>query len=306
MKAARAALLLAAVLLPTLAPGGDSKESEKTPAENDYRVVEDRLTPLAKLLGPPRPGEWLDNHKEDGQTFRQYVDADPVRRGPARSTIYLCLLGDFTPAQQRVLDATREYLRVFFDAPVTVHKRVPLKDVPGRARRVHPKSGDSQVLTTYVLDELLKPERPDDALAYVAFTSSDLWPGEGWNFVFGQASLRERTGVWSIYRLGDPAAGDAWYSRCLQRTLGTASHEIGHILTMEHCTTYECSMNGSDSLEESDRKPLHLCPTCLRKVCWNLRVEPTAYLERLRRFCAANGLEDEREWYRRASEALRK
>jgi hypothetical protein len=27
---------------------------------------------------------------------------------------------------------------------------------------------------------------PADALAYLALTASDLWPGEGWNFVFGR------------------------------------------------------------------------------------------------------------------------
>ena len=27
-------------------------------------------------------------------------------------------------------------------------------------------------------------------VAVLALTTSDLWPGEGWNFVFGQASLR--------------------------------------------------------------------------------------------------------------------
>ncbi len=38
----------------------------------------------------------------------------------------------------------------------------------------------------------------------LALTTSDLWPGEGWNFVFGQASLSERVGVWSLHRLGNP------------------------------------------------------------------------------------------------------
>src|SRR5262249_31133159 len=153
-------------------------------------------------------------------------------------------------------------------------RRVPLKDIPDRAKRTHPTWGGEQILAPYVLDDLLKPKRPDDALAYVAFTASDLWPGEGWNFVFGQASLSERTGVWSIHRFDDPAASKEAFQRCLIRTLGTASHETGHILTMQHCTVYECSMNGSNSLAESDRKPLHVCPVCLRKLCWNLRLEP--------------------------------
>jgi archaemetzincin len=58
------------------------------------------------------------------------------------------------------------------------------------------------VLTGYILHEILEPERPADALAYLALTATDLWPGRGWNFVFGEANLRERVGVWSIYRNG--------------------------------------------------------------------------------------------------------
>jgi archaemetzincin len=60
------------------------------------------------------------------------------------------------------------------------------------------------VLSTYILREVLEPERPADALAYLALTASDLWPRKGWNFVFGQANLRKRVGVWSLYRNGDP------------------------------------------------------------------------------------------------------
>ncbi len=75
---------------------------------------------------------------------------------------------------------------------------------------------------------------------------------------------------------------------------------------MPHCNTYECIMNGSNSQEESDSRPLYLCPACLRKLCWNLQVEPVAYLERLRGFCQDNGLLEEAEWYRRALAALKR
>ena len=223
-----------------------------------------------------------------------------MRRSRLWNRIYLCLIGEFTARQQTVLDRTREYLESFFDAPVAIRRRVRLEDIPISARRRHPTWGDAQILTTYVLDELLKPDRPDDALAYLAFTASDLWPGENWNFVFGQASLHQRTGVWSIYRNGDPAAGQAPFRLCLRRTLGTAAHETGHILSMPHCKTHECIMNGSNSQGESDSRPLYLCPVCLRKLCWNLQIEPAAYLERLRGFCQHNGLLEEAEWYRQA------
>src|SRR5207302_2667502 len=117
---------------------------------------------------------------------------------------------------------------------------------------------------------------PDDALAYLALTASDLWPGEGWNFVFGQANLRQRLGVWSLYRNGDPGADAASYRRCLRRTLATATHEMGHVLTLKHCTAFSCLMNGSNHQEERDSRPLHPCPVCQHKLLWNLQAEPVA------------------------------
>jgi len=113
------------------------------------------------------------------------------------------------------------------------------------------------VLTGYILHEVLEPEQPADALA---LTASDLWPGRGWNFVFGEANLRQRTGVWSVYRNGDPGEDEAAFRLSLRRTLGTASHELFHALTMHHCTAFRCLMNGSNHQEQRDGRPLHLCP----------------------------------------------
>ena len=198
-----------------------------------YLELEHKLRPLADPLPPPRPGDWLAEHDEPGQTFAEYLDARPVRKGDELHTIYLCLVGVFSEAQRRALDLTQDYLALFFDALVKVQRQIALASIPARARRTHPTWGDEQVLTRYILHELLGPERPDDALAYLALTASDLWPGRGWNFVFGQANLRKRVGVWSIYRNGDPGAD---FTRFLRRTLGTASHELCHVLTMRHCT----------------------------------------------------------------------
>lgn len=49
---------------------------------------------------------------------------------------------------------------------------------------------------------------------------------------------------------------------------------------------------------------MHLCPVCLRKLCWNLLVEPVAYLTKLMVFCQQNGLEPEQLWYEQATTAL--
>jgi archaemetzincin len=225
-----------------------------------YLELERRLRRLADPLPPPCPGDWLAEHDEPGQTFAEYLVTRPVRKSDTLHTIYLCLVGDFTEAQRRILDLVRDYLALFFDSPVKVQRQIALASIPARARRTHPSWGDLQVLTGYTLHEVLEPERPADALAYLALTASDMWPGRGWNFVFGEASLRQRIGVWSIYRNGDPETD---FRLCLRRTLSTASHETGHILGLAHRTAYLCLINGSNHQE---RRTAGRC-TCARSAC---------------------------------------
>jgi len=264
------------------------------------------LRPLHRTLGKPAPGDWLERYKdkEPGQTFRQYIRSRPVVPTSRRRTIYVQPLGEFTDAQGRVVKQTAEFMGLFFDLPVKVLRPIPLSAIPAKARRTHPSWGVKQILTGYVMDDVLRPRLPGDAFAMIALTGSDLWPGKGWNFVFGQASLRERVGVWSINRFGDPDRGRGAYLLCLLRTLRTSTHEMGHMFSIYHCTAYECGMCGSNSLGESDRRPLALCPQCMAKVCWGTRTDPVSRYRKLAAFCKTAGLSTEAVFYEKSLAAL--
>ena len=59
----------------------------------------------------------------------------------------------------------------------------------------------------------------------------DLYPQESWNYVFGQASLRDRVGVFSFARY-DPAffggeRAEGWQTLMLKRSCKVLAHEIG-------------------------------------------------------------------------------
>jgi archaemetzincin len=293
-------LLMAGCVVVVVAWAGSRPENEAVlPAQ--FR----KLLPLHTKLGKPRPGEWLAVHSEPGQTYAEYVEGRPVKPDRQRRVIYVQPLGDFNPTQRKIINLTAEFLGIYFDLPVKIREDLPLKLIPAEARRTHPTWGDKQILTTYVLDELLQPNLPKDACVLIALTTSDLWPGEGWNFVFGQASLRERVGVWSIYRNGDPTQSDEAFRLCLRRTIKTASHETGHMFSMMHCTLFECNMCGSNHRAESDRRPLALCPHCLAKLCYATGADPERRFEELIGFCKRNGLKPEQEFYQKSLAALR-
>ena len=262
------------------------------------------LRPLHRPLAPPQPGEWLHEHAEPGQSFAEYVASDPVVPDEERRILYVQPLGGFSEEERRVVDLTAEFLGIYFGLPVFVLPSRALDDVPEDARRRHPAWGMRQLRTGWVLHDVLEPALPGDALALIAITRWDLWPGEGWNFVFGQASLRGRVGVWSIYRFGDPAFGPGDFRRCLRRTVAVASHELGHMLSMKHCTAYRCNMQGSNSLEETDEGPLALCPECLAKLLWATGADPVVRFRDLEAFARRHGLDEEADFYRTSRRRL--
>ena len=51
---------------------------------------------------------------------------------------------------------------------------------------------------------------------------------------------------------------------------------IGHFtdIGIKHCTAYECCMNGSNNLAESDRAPLFFCAECDPKIWWACSIQP--------------------------------
>src|SRR5258705_129015 len=86
-----------------------------------------------------------------------------------------------------------------------------------------------QLLTIPILDYLQK-NIPKDGLIVMAITSKDLYPGGGFNFVFGQARTKKRVSVSSIFRYSaEPIADSLNYQTCLERLIKTSSHEMGHM-----------------------------------------------------------------------------
>jgi archaemetzincin len=264
----------------------------------------EKLLPLHTRLGKPESGDWLEQHKETGQTYDQYLKGNPVCAEKERRTITLQPLGDFNKTQRKIADLTSEFMGVYFQLPVQMLDPLPLSKIPDEARRKTKGSSEEQLLTTYILSDLLKPKVPKDASTLIAITPADLWPGEGWNFVFGQASLNDRVGVWSFHRFGDPEKNEEAFRLCLRRTIQVATHETGHMFSMKHCIEWECNMNGSNNLAESDRHPLEVCPHCLAKLCHATKADPAARFKKLIEFCKTNGIEKDAEFYEKSLKKL--
>ena len=254
------------------------------------RAVRDALKPLQRPLPPRRKGDWLERTRELGQSFEEWLEAEPTLARGKRRVLYVQPIGPFSPQQRKLVNLCRDYLARCYGLQTRLLEPLGLEHVPAKARRVHPSWKVKQLLSTYLLDSLLAPRLPADAAALIGFTAVDLYPEPSWNFVFGQASLRQRVGVWSLYRHGDPAGGAEAFRTCLRRTLQTAVHETGHMFSIQHCTAYACVLGGSNSLSESDRQPLWLCAEDTAKVLVATGADPQQRVRTLEAFCREQGL----------------
>ena len=261
------------------------------------------LLPLHREKRLPKAGEWLAEHNEPGQTFQQWLDSAPTIPTPQRHALLVQPLGKFNPVQRRIVKHTAAYLGHFFGLQTQILEDLPLSVVRRKSRRRHPQTGKPQIHSGAVLD-VLRRRLPRRAAAYIAFTVHDLWPGDGWNYVFGQASLDHRVGVWSLHRFGDPSASKEAFKQVLLRTLKLAVHETGHMFSIEHCTAHECVMGGSNSLDETDRQPVWLGPQCMAKVVWAAKLDARERYHKLASFMTHHGFAEQARFFQASIASL--
>lgn len=277
-------------------------------AAGDIRALPEALkrafapdTALFEPVEVPGPHDWLANHSEPGQTFAQFLRGNSARPSRLRGTLYFQPLGEFEESTAPSLAKLGDFASAFFSLKVALLPAVSVASVPARTR-INKSTQKSQVLSPEVLRWLAR-RLPGDGFSIIAITMTDLFPDESWNFVFGQASLSERTGVFSFARY-DPAffggARDGDTSRLmLERAAKVLAHETGHMFGIRHCVFYRCLMNGSNHLDEADTRPMHLCPVCLRKLHSATGFDIARREERLHEFFKANGFSDAAAWSER-------
>ena len=251
----------------------------------------------------PKPGDWVSQHPEPAQSFASYVMANPNIVGEERNVLYLRPTADFKGAPGLDIEVLREFLSIYFQLEARIGE--PL-DTSELRSRIHTSTKKRQLHADTVLDAMIE-DVPEDAYAVLALTSVDLYPEESWNFVFGMARFKDRVGVYSVARFYEDFFSPGTKTPpllVLKRTLAIIAHETGHMFSMAHCKHFHCVMNGTNSLSESDRGTLHLCPVGLRKLYHAHPFDPTERYRQLQTFYAARGLTEEAAWTQRRADVL--
>jgi archaemetzincin len=256
--------------------------------------------PKGAFAAIPAPGahDWLANHAEEGQTYEQWVASKPNVPDRVRTTLYLQPIGVVPENRRAVLPKLKAFSEAFFQMPVKVEEPMALKEGEVTSRK-NSQTNQKQLLSGDVL-EVLKKRVPADGYAVLGVTFVDLYPDPKWNFVFGQAALRDRVGVYSFARYDPKFYGEKGGSDTeqlvLQRACKVLAHETCHMFGIQHCVYFSCLMNGSNHLQEADGRPLHLCPVDLRKLQRAVGFDVVKRYEALRDFWNAEGDAGEVKW----------
>ncbi|MEI7983135.1 MAG: archaemetzincin family Zn-dependent metalloprotease [Bacteroidota bacterium] len=82
-------------------------------------------------------------------------------------------------------------------------------------------------------------------------------------YIFGQAFLKGRTGIASLYRLNNERYGMTRDEKSmLERFSKVVTHELGHAFGLVHCHNPVCVMRSGTYVEDIDQKGQHLCELC--------------------------------------------
>uniref|UniRef100_A0A2K6QQN5 Archaemetzincin-2 n=1 Tax=Rhinopithecus roxellana TaxID=61622 RepID=A0A2K6QQN5_RHIRO len=231
----------------------------------EQRLMNEAFQPASDLFGPitlHSPSDWITSHPEAPQVFEQFF-SDPYRKTPSpdKCSIYIQSIGSL--GNTRII--SEEYIKwltgyckaYFYGLRVKLLEPVPVSTTKCSFRK------------------------PEDAMCVVGITVIDLYPRDSWNFVFGQASARwysffwHCVGIFSFARYGSDFYSMRYEGKVkkLKKTSSSDSSifdnyyipEITSVLLLRSCKL-ACLMQGSNHLEEADRCPLNLCPTCLHKL----------------------------------------
>ncbi len=206
--------------------------------------------------------DWTDfemKSRSRGETVPEYLSDRYNRPSQRRSRIIIQPMGPWPVGVSG--SALEDFLSAFLQVPVQLAES-PITTLPLR---------QGGKISAERLQQQLLREIPGNAFAVLGLLNEDIYSEDSGptRLLFGQGHYVNRTGVASLARL-QTADLQLLHHRAFKLT----AHELLHTFGMKHCNYFRCLMNSSGTVAQSDRRPLALCPVCLRKLQKNVGFDP--------------------------------
>jgi archaemetzincin len=268
------------------------------------KIISHQYEKFYDMIAAPDIGDWLMTHKEYGQNYVEYIRNGIIPIDELRDTIYLAPLscdgegGSIDPSfVNSILVICEAY---FYGMKVRLlNKAINLKNYEINLRIY--EETKLQINANEIL-ECLVQELPKNAYCLLAFTEHDLYNDnnvikprnyvkkssrklndvkDSYNFCYGLSAQKYKVAVVSFARYDPLFYSTAkinyesskhqekiikYFFIILKRACKVMIKEICHMFGLKNCIFFQCNMNGFNSMEEFDKKPLEICPVCLRKL----------------------------------------
>ena len=238
------------------------------------------------IIKVPEEGDWLMTHKEYGQTYKEYIQNGCIQVDQNHDIIYIAPLSF---SANEIMD--QDFITNIFLLCESYFYglKIRLIEISSNFNGVDVKTDDDKKMqiNSEQLMNILSNELPNDAFCLIGLIDTDLYiesiNKNGKNIfkpTFDSKNISKRTSIFSFARY-DPLFNKdkkditksqkmKIYVLILKRVCKAIIKEICHMFGMKNCVFFSCVMNGHNSLNEFDNKPIELCPICLRKLITNI------------------------------------
>ena len=121
----------------------------------------------------PGPNDWLAEHRENGQTYDDFIQSDYKSHDEIRNVIYFQPIGQFRQGQSPSLDLLKEYTEAYFSMIVEILPIIDIRRLDLKTR-LNRYSQNRQTLTGDILHNL-KRNLPANAFCVLAIAMEDLY-----------------------------------------------------------------------------------------------------------------------------------
>jgi len=129
------------------------------------------------------------------------------------------------------------------------------------AEKSYPSKAKESSSGQFAATEFLEKARGFEGAKILALTDVDLYgyneDGRRYSFLFGLAEFGGKAAVVSTFRL-QAASGEKFLDRVVKEGI----HELGHTLSLTHCTDAACIMSFADEVFQIDARNGFFCQRC--------------------------------------------